>query len=251
MADENKVTTTAAKVVATAPANVTAPVKVVVTAPAKKAAAAPAKKVVAKKAAAAPAKKAVAKKAVAKKATKKVATKPAVKVVKKAAKKVTKKAAKKPAAKKVTAKKSTASKSAKTIAENKLEQLQNLLQENLSALNTDKAEAVAKNIWLAGLGAYSRSLNEFSERRDDIQSRVVTINSEGQKVFEDLVERGQAMQGDAEKAMQQGRETIEERVEEFKERFGGGLSSFVDIPTRLREAAEKIEEISERFGKKK
>ncbi|MFT7527441.1 MAG: hypothetical protein ACI9LY_002597 [Arenicella sp.] len=225
MADENKVTTTAAKLAVTAPANVTAP---------------------AKKAAAAPAKKAVAKKA-----TKKVATKPAAKVVKKAAKKVTKKAAKKPAAKKVTANKATASKSAKTVAENKLEQLQNLLQENLSGLNTDKAEAVAKSIWLAGLGAYSRSLNEFSERRGEIQSRVVTINTEGQKVFEDLVERGQAMQGDAEKAMQQGRETIEERVEEFKERFGGGLSSFVDIPTRLREAAEKIEEISDRFGKKK
>ncbi|MFT5136330.1 MAG: hypothetical protein ACI8XV_001361 [Arenicella sp.] len=226
MADENKVTTAPAKAVVTAPANVT-----VVTAPAKKAAAAPAKK-----AAAAPAKKAAAapaKKVAAKKTTKKVAAKPVAKVVKKAAKKT------------------TASKPAKTVAENKLEQLQDLLQENLSGLNTDKAEAVAKNIWLAGLGAYSRSLNEFSERRDDIQSRVVTINSEGQKVFEDLVERGQAMQGEAEKAMKQGRETIEERVEEFKERFGGGLSSFVDIPTRLREAAEKIEEISDRFGKKK
>ncbi|MFT6710494.1 MAG: methylthioribose-1-phosphate isomerase, partial [Arenicella sp.] len=154
--------------VTTAPAKavVTAPANVtVVTAPAKKAAAAPAKKVAAKKTA------------------KKVATKPAAKVVKKAAKKA------------------TASKPAETVAENKLEQLQNLLQENLSGLNTDKAEAVAKNIWLAGLGAYSRSLNEFSERRDDIQSRVVTINSEGQKVFEDLVERGQAMQGEAEKAM--------------------------------------------------
>ena len=68
--------------------------------------------------------------------------------------------------------------------------------------------------------------------------------------LEELIERGKEIQGDAEKAMQQGRETIEERVEEFKQRFGGGLSSFVDIPTRLREAAEKIEEISDRLQKK-
>lgn len=215
--------------------------------------------------------KKVAKK-VAKKATKKVTTKaapaarkvtkkPAKKVTKKAAaKKVTKKAAAKKVTKKVTKKAATkktsqARKSSgstvKSSAENKLEQLQDLLQDNLSNLNAEKAEAIAKNIWLAGLGAYSRSFNELSDRREDIQDRVEAINAEGQKVFDELVKRGKEMQGEAEKAMQQGRDTIEERVEEFKQRFGGGLSSFVDIPTRLREAAEKIEEISERLNKKK
>jgi len=48
-----------------------------------------------------------------------------------------------------------------------------------------------------------------------------------------------------------GRETLEDRVEEIKSRFGGGLSSFVDIPERLREAAEKVEEISKKLRNKK
>lgn len=203
------------------------------------------------------------------KTTKKVSKKIDKKVP--AAKKVTKKApaAKKTATKKTTSKKATTKKattkktvtkkvagktsksSAKVTAENKLEQLQALLRENLSNLNTEKAEALARNIWLAGLGAYSRSLNEFVERREDIQGRVEAMNAEGQKLFEELVKRGKEMQGDAEKVMQQGRMTIEDRVEEFKQRFGGGLSSFIDIPARLREAAERIEEISERLNKKK
>ncbi|MEM7360109.1 MAG: hypothetical protein AAF431_13490 [Pseudomonadota bacterium] len=190
------------------------------------------------------------------KAAKKVSKKATKKVTKNVSKKATKKVTKKVAKKTTTAKKATTAKTASaktdfsTSAENRLEQLQALLQENLSSMNTEKAEALAKNIWLAGLGAYSRSFNEFAERRDELQDRVEAMNAEGQKVFEELIERGKEIQGDAEKAMQQGRETIEERVEEFKQRFGGGLSSFVDIPTRLREAAEKIEEISDRLQKK-
>ena len=127
-----------------------------------------------------------------------------------------------------------------------------MLKDNLSGLSGDKAEAMAKNIWLAGLGAYSRAYEELSERYEDVQDKYEEINAEGQKVFADLVQRGQSMQGELEESVSKGRESLEERVEEFKERFGGGLSSFMDIPERLREAAEKVEEISQRLrGKKK
>ena len=126
-----------------------------------------------------------------------------------------------------------------------------MLQDNLSGLSGDKAETMAKNIWLAGLGAYSRSYEELSERYEDVQDKYEEINAEGQKVFSELVKRGQSMQGDLEQVVHKGRESLEDRVEDFKERFGGGLSSFVDIPSRLRDAAEKIEEISEKLQKKK
>ena len=214
------------------------------------------KKKVGKKVAKKVAKKTTAKKPVAKKA---VAKKPVKKVTKKVAKKVTsKKTVTKKAAKKTTKKATKSSAQAKKATaanknniENRIDQLQSAFKENLKGLNTDKAEELAKNVWLAGLGAYSRTFNEIAERRDDIQDRVDAINSEGQKVFEDLVVRGQELQEDAEKVLEQGRETLEGRVEEFKQRFGGGLSSFVDIPGRLREAAEKIEEISDKLQKKK
>ena len=52
------------------------------------------------------------------------------------------------------------------------------------------------------------------------------------------------------KADGSSRSSIEDRVTEFNERFGGGLTSFMDIPSRLRDAAERIEEFSERMKKK-
>ena len=85
---------------------------------------------------------------------------------------------------------------------------------------------------------------------DKMQDRYESINVEGQKVFDELVKRGESMQGDLEKAVKQGRATLDKRVEEFKRRFGGGLSSYVDIPSRLHDAAEKIEELSRKLQKK-
>jgi hypothetical protein len=198
--------------------------------------------------------KPVARKKVVKKASKKVSKKSAVRkkpvAKKKAAKKVVRKAAKK-ISKRTPSKRIRRAKK----VENKLDQLQSLLQDNLSGLNTEKAEELAKSVWLAGLGAYSRTFEEFSERQDDWQeklhNRYEKISTEGTKVFEELVVRGKELQGEAEKVIEHGRETLEDRVEDFKERFGGGLSSFIDIPSRLRDAAERIEEISDRLNKKK
>ena len=197
-----------------------------------------------------------AKKKVSKKVTKKAAKKVANKVTSKATVNTApKKKAK--ATKKVTKKVSKKSASSKAKSEqvanssaDRLQDLQDLLQENLKGINTDKAEAIAKNIWLAGLGAYARTFNEVAERVDDLQDRYESINSDGQKVFDELIERGEGMQQELEDTVQKGKANLEARVEEFKERFGGGLSSFVDIPGRLRDAAEKIEELSEKLQKK-
>ena len=134
--------------------------------------------------------------------------------------------------------------------EARIEQLQSMLQDNLRDMSGDKAEQMARNIWLAGLGAYSKTYEELSERYDDVQDRYDEINAEGQKLFEQLVDRGRELQGEIEGAVSRQKLSLEERVEEFKERFGGGLSSFVDIPSRLRDAAERIEEFSERMKKK-
>ena len=207
------------------------------------------------------AKPATVKSAVAKPAAKKAAVKPAAK--KTAAKPAAKKVAAKPAAKKATAVKSkakvTAKKAAKSVkasskqaannVEQRIAQVQELLQENLGGLSGDKAEQMARNVWLAGLGVYSRTFEEISDRYDNVQDRYEDINAEGQKMIDELVERGQAMQGDFEQAVTKGKTSLEGRVEELKERFGG-LNSFVDIPGRLRDAAEKIEEFSERMRKK-
>ena len=126
-----------------------------------------------------------------------------------------------------------------------------MLQDNLNGLSGEKAEAMAKNIWLAGLGAYSRTYEELSERYEDVQEKYDEINAEGQKVFTDLVDRGQVVQTQLESKVSKGKGTLEDRVDEIKKRLGGGLSSIIDIPERLRDAAEKIEDIGQKLRKKK
>ena len=188
-------------------------------------------------------------KKVTKKAAKKVAKKSAV--AKKTAKKVTKKSAKKVTKKATKSSKKKASKKKSTKVDARIAQIQAMLQENLSGLSGDKAEAMAKNIWLAGLGAYSKTYEELSERYEDVHEKYEEINSEGQKVFNALVDRGQLVQDQLETKVSKGKETLEDRVEEIKNRLGGGLSSFIDIPERLRDAAEKIEEFSHKLRKNK
>ncbi len=173
-------------------------------------------------------------KKVGKKAKKKVSKKVAKKTTRKVAKKVTRKSNKK------TSKKSSAKKD-KRFAE---------LQDALDGLNAEKAEALAKNIWLAGLGAYAKTFSEISERVDSMQDRYSAINAEGQKIFQELVKRGDSMQNDLEETVKKGRNTLEDRVEEFKKRFGGSLSSVVDIQGRLKEAAKKVDELTDKLKKK-
>lgn len=194
-----------------------------------------------------------------KKAAKKVIKKISKKVTKKASKKVTKKITKKPVARKISkktskkvskkiSKKAQKKRSKKTSvkSDSRLEEL----QDALSGINTEKAEVLAKNIWLAGLGAYSKTFDQISERVDLLQERYSTMNDEGQKLFQELVKRGDSMQNDIEETVKKGRDTLEDRVEDFKKRFGGSLSSNVDIRSRLKEAAKKVDELSEKLKKK-
>jgi len=65
-----------------------------------------------------------------------------------------------------------------------------------------------------------------------------------------LVERGQQVQADLDDVVDKGRDSLEDRVDQFRSRFGGGLSSFMDIPDRLKEAAERVDEISKKLRNK-
>ena len=195
----------------------------------------------------------------AKKAAKKITKKVSKKVAKKVTKKVAKKVTKKPVTRKISKKTSTkvsgktnkkakkkATKKTSVKSDSRLEEL----QDALSGINTEKAEVLAKNIWLAGLGAYSKTFDQISERVDLLQERYSTMNDEGQKLFQELVKRGDSMQNDIEETVKKGRDKLEDRVEDFKKRFGGSLSSNVDIRSRLKEAAKKVDELSDKLKKK-
>ena len=80
---------------------------------------------------------------------------------------------------------------------------------------TDKAGEIAKNIWLAGVGAYGRAV-------DEAQGRLEKAGVETPKLFRDLVKAGAALEDEARDALQVGqsaRSSVEERISRVRENF--------------------------------
>ncbi len=80
---------------------------------------------------------------------------------------------------------------------------------------TDKASEIAKNIWLAGVGAYGRAV-------DEAHGRLEKAGVESPKLFRDLVKAGAALEDEAREAMQAGqqaRHSVEERITRVRDNF--------------------------------
>ena len=80
---------------------------------------------------------------------------------------------------------------------------------------TDKAGEIAKNIWLAGVGAYGRAV-------DEAHGRMEKAGVESPKLFKDLVKAGAALEDEARDAMQAGQQargSVEERIARVRENF--------------------------------
>lgn len=80
---------------------------------------------------------------------------------------------------------------------------------------TDKASEIAKNIWLAGVGAYGRAV-------DEAHGRLEKAGVESPKLFRDLVKAGAALEDEAREAMQAGQEarhSVEERITRVRDNF--------------------------------
>ncbi len=105
---------------------------------------------------------------------------------------------------------------------------------------TDKASEIAKNIWLAGVGAYGRAV-------DEAQGRLEKAGMEPPKLFRDLVKAGAALEEEARDAIEAGnaaRNSVEERISRVRENFS------LQRPVRgedLLALHEKLDRISARL----
>jgi len=80
---------------------------------------------------------------------------------------------------------------------------------------TDKAGEIAKNIWLAGVGAYGKAV-------EDAQGRLEKAGMEPPKLFKELVKAGTALEDDAREALEStaaARSSVEERINRVRENF--------------------------------
>ena len=76
---------------------------------------------------------------------------------------------------------------------------------------TDKASEFAKNIWLAGVGAYGKAVEEAQGRLEKAM--------EPPKLFRDLVKAGTALEEDARESTIAARHSVEERINRVRENF--------------------------------
>ena len=80
---------------------------------------------------------------------------------------------------------------------------------------TDKASEIAKNIWLAGVGAYGRAV-------DEAQGRLEKAGVETPKLFRDLVKAGTALEEEArdeDKSTTSTKHSVEDRINKVRENF--------------------------------
>ena len=74
-----------------------------------------------------------------------------------------------------------------------------------------KAGDIAKNIWLAGVGAYGRAVEEAQDRLEKAM--------EPPKLFRELVKAGAALEEEARETTEAARHSVEERINRVRENF--------------------------------
>lgn len=103
---------------------------------------------------------------------------------------------------------------------------------------TDKASEIAKNIWLAGVGAYGKAVEEAQGRLEKAM--------EPPKLFRDLVKAGTALEEDARESTASARNSVEERINRVRENFHN------QRPARIEDLAalnKKVDQLTRKVDK--
>lgn len=107
---------------------------------------------------------------------------------------------------------------------------------------TDKAAEVAKNIWLAGLGAYGKAYDAASEKYAAASEKYDAASKEMPKQFEELVEKGRALESQAREqitipSIPKPNLGLEERIEKMRSylKIGGSKSKSSEVKALQKE----------------
>ncbi len=103
----------------------------------------------------------------------------------------------------------------------------------------DSGEQVARNIWLAGLGVYSKSLEEAQD-----------LNGKTNALFDELVERGRAVESETKqkvaKTTEAARDSVDTRVNDLFHKLSGFDRSKLDeMNAKLDKLAAAVDKLTE------
>jgi DNA anti-recombination protein RmuC len=102
----------------------------------------------------------------------------------------------------------------------------------------NEAEDFARKIWLAGLGAYGKSI-------DEVQDRYEKISEDSSKLFNELVEKGEKLEDDTKSKLKE-KTNIDARVSEVRSKLGLDKKSTED---KVEELSAKIDALTELVAK--
>lgn len=112
---------------------------------------------------------------------------------------------------------------------------------------TDKASDIAKNIWLAGLGAYGKAFDEAQERYEK-------VSKDTTRMFDELVAKGKKLEGTTSTKLTNARTStttsLEDRIAKVRSSLGFGQPSTEDLARQIEEINEKLDLIIETIGAK-
>jgi len=172
-----------------------------------------------------------------------------------ATKSVSKKASAKTTAKKTSAKAVSKAKKEVIEAVDAIEDAVEATSDSIVARvsnNVAVVQNIAKKVWFANLGVAGRGYEEtvalVNKANDELQTRYTQLKQSRQSLLTDLVSRGEKVQGEAQTRISEGRATVEEQIEAAKDRLVG-LTSVVDIPSRLQDLSNKLESLSKGLKK--
>jgi polyhydroxyalkanoate synthesis regulator phasin len=119
---------------------------------------------------------------------------------------------------------------------------------------SDKASEIARNIWLAGLGAYGKAFDEAQKGEEQSGRNRDRATS---RLFQDLVEKGSELEGDARETLEEIRDThtsaVEARIRKVRENFN--LSKFTrdndvtELKARIDELTATVESLTAAVAK--
>ena len=103
----------------------------------------------------------------------------------------------------------------------------------------NEAEDFARKIWLAGLGAYGKSVEEAQGRYDK-------LSAEASKVFDELVSKGETLEDDAKSKFKETTNDVENRVSEVRRKLGLDVDQ---SDQKLEELSAKVDALTEAVAK--
>ena len=102
----------------------------------------------------------------------------------------------------------------------------------------DVAEDVARKIWLAGLGAYGKSV-------DSVQGQYDKVNADSNRVFNELVAKGEVLEGQAKDKIKE-KTAVDQRVAEVRKKLGLDKTEEVN---KIEALSQKIDDLTDIVAK--